>query len=152
MRRETMMNKLADILGLEELKVPVDKKGRKVEKKLDAPVGISEAELDSYREAQAISYFFKAPELFTSKTCPHCGEVFLVSRQFVAFCSYTCIYKDLQEKGIEWSRKTKDGFDIDKTYIDRILEGNEPLWIRKTGIETIRKVLDAVPAESLLVK
>lgn len=151
MRQETIKNKLFELLeqatGQDLSQHKVETKKDKTKKNYDRPLGVSEAELNSYREAQAISYFLRAPELFSPKTCPHCGEHFLVSRQFVAFCSYTCIYKDLQEKGIDWSRKTKEGFDIDETYIDRIYEGNEPLWIRQSGIDAIRKVLDSIPVE-----
>lgn len=155
MRTDTMKNRLFELLeqatGQDLSKHKVDTTKKTTPKNYDRPVGVSDAELDSYREAQAISYFFRAPDLFSAKTCPHCNESFLVSRQFVGFCSYTCIYKDLQEKGISWSRKTKDGFDIDETYIQRVYEGNEPLWIRSSGIDAIRKVL-AATEENLLTK
>lgn len=150
MRKETMHNKLMELLGLEDRKIEVDQRGRAVSKKNDAPLGVSDEELDSYREAQAVVYFLRAPELFSHKVCPHCGENFLISRQFVAFCSYTCIYKDLESKGIIWSAKSKHRFEIDEEFVKEKLEGNEPLWIRQDMIERIQAVVNSTPKESLL--
>jgi endogenous inhibitor of DNA gyrase (YacG/DUF329 family) len=100
--------------------------------------GITEDELQEFREAQGLIYFLQAPALFTPKTCPHCGEHFLVSRQFVAFCSYTCIRKDLEAKGFRWDK----GHDIEELVNDpEVYKGNEPLWIRSSTLKQALKVL-----------
>jgi hypothetical protein len=135
-RKETIQNKLAELLGLTEFVVEVDKKG-KPKPKTNAPIGVSEDEIQNFRAAQGLTYFLQAPELFSAKTCPHCGEGFLVSRKYVAFCSYTCIEKDLEAKGIKWSRKG----DIDSLIKD-VYEGNEPIWIK--NLEALQEVISSV--------
>lgn len=136
MRKETIQNKLADLLGLTEFKVPIDKKG-KPKVTHNAPVGVTEDEIQNFRAAQGIVYFLQAPELFSGKVCPHCGETFLVSRKYVAFCSYTCIEKDLESKGIKWSRKG----DIE-SLVKEVYEGNEPLWIK--NLDALQSILTSV--------
>ena len=146
MKRETMQNKLADLLGLSEFKV--DKKTGKTQKEIknyNRPVGLSETEIQSYRFAQAVSYFLQAPQLFSAKICPHCGENFLVSREYVQFCSYTCIKKDLEDKGLAWKR----GEDIEALVKD-VYEGNEPLWIRQP--EKLRDALSYLDSQLASVK
>jgi endogenous inhibitor of DNA gyrase (YacG/DUF329 family) len=154
-RKETMANKLVELLGLSpELKVDVNSKGvaKKVEpKNKNLPVGITEAEIQSAREAQAVTYFLQAPDLFSFKTCPHCGETFAVSRVFVAFCSYTCIAKDLENKGIRWSRLDESGnINVDEDYVKRVWEGNEPLWIKETSLSRLKAFFERGPVASLI--
>lgn len=142
MRKETIQNKLADLLGLTEFKVEPPKKGAKSKPKTNsnAPVGVSEEEIQNFRAAQGITYFLQAPELFTPKTCPHCGEGFLVSRKYVAFCSYTCIQKDLEAKGINWSRSGNI-----ESLVKDVYEGNEPIWIK--NLDALQEVLSrAMPS------
>lgn len=149
MKKETYANKLASLLGLDTKVVEkagyVDKKKQKSNStSSNGPVGITEDQIQKYREMQGLWYFLQAPELFSAKKCPHCKEAFLVSRPFVAFCSYTCIEKDLESKGLSWSK----GKDIE-ALVKTVYEGNEPIWIR--NIDRIRTVLDEVH-ESLLAK
>lgn len=141
MKKSTTVNKLAALLGITEdvvaksVHVQSDPKVQKeLKKKSDKYTGVSESEIQNFRAAQGIIYFLQAPELFSPKVCPHCGEQFLVSRQFVAFCSYTCIAKDLESKGIGWSRAG----DI-KSLANSVYEGNEPIWIR--NLDRLRTVL-----------
>jgi hypothetical protein len=94
---------------------------------------------------QGIIYFLQAPRLFEAKICKHCGEGFLVSRQNVAFCSYTCIRLSLEEIGIKCQRV--EVHDIDEPfpspkYIDDIYDGNEPIWIR--NIDLIESMINKV--------
>lgn len=146
MKRETYHNKLADLLGLTHMKIeePKSTKGSKKGKSESKYVGITEDEIQSFRVAQGLIYFLSAPELFSHKVCPHCNENFLVSRQFVAFCSYTCIKKDLEAKGIGWSRSE----DIEVLVKD-VYEGNEPLWIREPMLSRLKAALER-STESLL--
>lgn len=139
MRKSTVQNKLAALLGLEDFKVD-EKSGKSVKdiKNYNQPVGISEDEIQDFRAAQGLVYFLQAPELFSAKNCPHCGEQFLVSRQFVAFCSYTCIKKDLENKGIGWSR----GSDLEALAQSDIYEGNEPLWVK--NLDQLQSILETL--------
>ena len=145
MKRETMQNKLAEILGLDQFKVDTDAKKKSASKATEKFVGITEDEIQSFRAAQGLVYFLQAPELFSLKTCPHCTAEFLVSRQYVAFCSYTCISKDLEAKGIKWTK----GEDID-SLITAVYDGNEPIWVR--NVDRIRQILDTLPERQLLVE
>lgn len=136
MKRETVQNKLAALLGLNEFIVdPKTGKSQKESRNLNRPVGITEDEIQEFRAIQGVIYFLQAPELFSAKTCPHCGEQFLVSRQFVAFCSYTCIKKDLESKGLGWSK----GDDIELLVKSDVYEGNEPIWIK--NLDRLRAIL-----------
>lgn len=136
MKRETYEKKLAEILGLQYILSEKEQRAKKTNQAL----GVTEDEINNARQAQGIIYFFQAPDLFSAKTCPHCGEGFLVSRRFVAFCSYTCIQKSLEEKGIKWSRSNSNGYEISEEYIKNIYEGNEPIWIK--NLDVIQDLLD----------
>ena len=141
MKKVTTANKLADLLGLGP-KVDTShfeddpKKRKKLLEKKGKIQGISEDEIQKFREAQGIIYFLQAPELFTHNTCKHCGEDFLVSRKQVSHCSYTCVKKSLEELGIEWSR---DGKFEELAQDTSVFEKNEPIWIK--NLDRIRKVL-----------
>lgn len=137
MKRETYQNKLADLLGLHQFKVEAPKSTKSKGKTESPYVGVTEDAIQQFRQVQGLVYFLQAPELFSHKVCPHCKESFLVSRQFVAFCSYTCIKKDLEAKGIGWSRDK----DIEVLVKD-VYEGNEPLWIREPLVSRLRAVLE----------
>lgn len=137
MKIDTYARKLAELLGgeLTNLVPTISNKSGKAT--LNLPVGITEDEIQTFRAAQGLRYFLQAPELFTPKVCPHCNEGFLVSRMYVAFCSYTCILKSLEEQGIAWSRK--DEYEL---LTKDVYEGNEPIWIKNldvihTMIETL---------------
>jgi len=110
--------------------------------------GVTEAEVQTFREAQGIIYFLQAPALFTPKTCKHCGANYLVSRMFVAFCSYTCIKKDLETRGFRWDK----GRDIEQVIMDpQVYDGNEPIWIREPQLSKALEVLTnllATPRDS----
>lgn len=142
MKKVTTANKLAEILGLTG-KVDTShyeedpKKRKKLQKTKPGIQGITEDEIQKFREAQGVIYFLQAPELFTNNICKHCNEPFLVSRKQVAYCSYTCIEKSLEEIGITWSRKGNyEALAQDPS----VFEKNEPIWITK--LDQIRKVLD----------
>lgn len=123
MKTETYKAKLAALLGLTE----VHEATKEAEANRNRPIPISETQIQSFRAAQGLSYFLQAPKLFTAKTCKHCGENFLVSRKYVQFCSYTCIQKDLEERGIRWTK----GEDFEALANDpQVYDGNEPIWIR----------------------
>lgn len=122
MKKETYQDKLNKLLGItdvaNEIKAKQERKRGKIQ-------GITEDEIQEFRSMQGIIYFLQAPELFTPKVCPHCGENFLVSRLYVKYCSYTCIRKSLNEQGFEWRKSHDIELLIKETY-----EGNEPLWIK----------------------
>lgn len=141
MKRETTAAKMAKLLGLEH-KVPEKLKPQTEKKKNYGFVPVNEDELQHFRAAQGLYYFFQAPELFTAKICKHCGESFLVSRKFVAFCSYTCIEKDLESIGIKWRK----GQDFEALALDpEVYAGNEPIWVR--NLDRIQDLLDSLDAE-----
>ena len=143
MKRSTMQNKLAELLGLDQFKVDAKTGQTLKDKNTNVAVGITEEELQEFRAAQGLSYFLQAPELFTPKVCPHCGEGFLVSRQYVKFCSWTCIRKDLEERGLVLNK----GEDLE-SFIERknrdAYEGNEPLWIR--DLDKLKSALEKLAA------
>ena len=137
MKQETRANKLNELLGIttkvEEVKVRST--GKIVE--------ISEEEIQNFRAAQGLIYFLKAPALFQAKACKHCGERYLVSRLYVAYCSYTCIRKSLSEQGLEWRK----GHDLEQLAIDpQVYDGNEPLWIRDPLLGQLEKIFYEVKA------
>lgn len=144
MKRETYQNKLAELLGLDQFKVEAPKSTKSKGKTDSKYVGVTEDAIQQFRQVQGLVYFLQAPELFSHKVCPHCKESFLVSRQFVAFCSYTCIKKDLEAKGIGWSRDK----DIEVLVKD-VYEGNEPLWLKEPMLSRLKAVLEH-STESLL--
>lgn len=131
MKPETKLSKLNALLGIPEEKVAEIKT-----KSTGKVIGITEDQIQHFRELQGLVYFLQAPKLFTPKQCKHCGEHFLVSRKYVALCSYTCIKKSLEEIGITW---TKDN-DIE-VLVDKVYEGNEPLWIREPILSKLKEVL-----------
>jgi hypothetical protein len=107
-------------------------------------VGVTETEIQEFREAQGLEYFLQAPALFSAKVCPHCGDSFLVSRKYVSYCSYTCIRKSLEKLGIGWSKgKDLEGLANDS----QVYQGNEPIWITRQNLEKALGIL-----ESLLAK
>lgn len=133
MKKHTYANKLAAILGIEDkvdTTIYADKPQKGKVKKLGPPEG----EVQNFRQAQAITYFLQAPELFSKAKCKHCGEEYLVSRHQVAYCSYTCIEKELEKQGIKWSRAGE--YEI---LAKEVYDGNEPMWIR--NIEFIRELV-----------
>ena len=100
--------------------------------------GVSEDEIDKFRAAQGLIYFLAAPKLFHPKVCRHCKEPFIVSRQFVACCSYTCIRKDLEERGFKWSK----GDDLEAlAQYHEVYNGNEPIWVKQPQLSQALEVL-----------
>lgn len=140
-KKETYADKLARLLGLEAVKEETDK--QKAARKGNTQ-GISEDEIQNFREAQGIIYFLQAPSLFQHKVCKHCGSDFLVSRLYVAYCSYTCIKKSLNEQGLDWRK----GRDIEALAQDKqVYEGNEPIWIR--NLPQLQSALRKLEQDSL---
>lgn len=100
--------------------------------------GVSEAEMQDFRSAQGLIYFLQAPELFHPKTCKFCKEPFIVSRMFVACCSYTCIRKDLERRGFKWEK----GRDLEQVILDpQVYNGNEPIWVREPQLSRALDIL-----------
>lgn len=134
MKKSTVENKLNELFGLTEkaATVKVQATGR--------VVGVTEREIQNFREAQGLIYYLHAPALFTPKTCPHCGEKFMVSRKYVAYCSYTCIRMSLREQGIEW-KKDKD---IEGLVNSDVYDGNEPIWIRQSNLTALKEALSTL--------
>lgn len=132
MKQETRLDKLNELLGITE-------KVKEVKTRVTGQlVGVTEEEIQEFREAQGILYYLQAPGLFTFKVCPHCKEQFAVSRKFVAYCSYTCIRLSLAEQGIEWRK----GRDIEALVADpQVYDGNEPLWVSQNTLERLTEVL-----------
>jgi hypothetical protein len=133
MKKETTLDKLNAILGIkaaaEELKV----------KSSGKTVGISEDEIQTWREIQGLIYFLQAPALFQPRVCKNCNTKFVVSRLYVAFCSYLCIKEDLRNKGIEWTRDS----NIEELVLSKhVYEGNEPLWVKEPTLSKLREMLD----------
>lgn len=132
MKVETKLAKLNALLGLQEKAADIKVRST------GNVVGITEEEIQEFREAQGIIYFLQAPELFQSKVCTYCEEPFLVSRKYVGCCSYSCIRKSLNEQGIEWRK----GRDLEALAIDpQVWNGNEPLWIRKNSMLKLQEAL-----------
>lgn len=131
MRKITQENKLNALLGLtakaEEVKV----------RSTGRIVGVTEEEIQEFREAQGLIYFLQAPALFTPKICPECEERFMVSRQYVKYCSYQCIKTSLVKIGIKWSK----GKDLERLAQDpQVFDGNEPLWIRQSVLMKLEEM------------
>lgn len=140
MKAETAQAKLAKLLGIE--KEHEEFKAKKANLNGDLR-GITESEIQSYREVQGLVYFLMAPELYTARVCQRssCGQPFLVSRKNVAYCSYTCIEKNMEEIwGIKW---TYSG-DYEDAAV-HLYDKNEPLWIR--NMDALKKCLDWLTAE-----
>lgn len=147
MKEETRLAKLAELLGIKtEVEVHVEKKNNR-NKFIEVP----ESEIQEFRAMQGVIYFLQAPELFTMQICKwrECQQPFAVSRQFVAFCSYTCIKDDLADRGIDWNRNGKTDTDRIEEKINGIWEGQEPIWIREPQLSRIRSVLATLPDDAL---
>lgn len=127
---------MAAILGIELPTEVLSPRNEKTQKKTPGLIAIEESEIDSFREAQGLLYFFAAPELFTPRVCKLCELPFLVSRKQVAYCSYVCLKKDLYDRlGVNWSRATDMELMVKQVY-----EGNEPLWVR--NLNRVQEMLD----------
>lgn len=140
MKKDTVAAKLNALFGeqfaqkVEEVKVKTTGK----------VVGISEEEIQNFREVQGILYFLEAPALFTYKVCGHCGADFFVSRKTVKFCSYMCIKLELRKQGFEWRK----GNDIEALVLDpQVYDGNEPIWITSRSLQSIRAMVMSLPEE-----
>lgn len=134
MKKDTYAKKLAELLGIEDVKQKVDEKKKQRQGIIE---GITEEEIQGFREAQGIIYFLQAPALFQFKICKECGADFLVSRLYVAYCSYTCIKLNLNKMGFEWRK----GNDIETLVADpQTYNGNEPIWIR--NLENLKAALE----------
>lgn len=139
MKVETKQERLNRLLGISE---KVQELATRSTGKI---FGITEDEIQEFREVQGLYYFLQAPALFTPKVCKHCGEPFLVSRKYVAFCSYTCIQKSLAEQGIQWRK----GQDLEALAQDpQVYQGNEPLWIRRSKLLKIREMVLSMDLDS----
>lgn len=138
MKKETVEQKFNRMLGIKDEVVQEIKA-----KTTGRVVGISEEEIQNFRAAQGLLYFFKAPELFSYKICPHCKEDFFVSRKYVAYCSYTCISKSLEEvTGVEWRK----GQDIEGLVLSPIYEGNEPIWLTGRLLKKLQEMVSTLPS------
>lgn len=137
MKQETYLNKLNELLGIDPGVAQQIKK--KVEAKKGNVIGVTEDEIQEYREAEGILYFLEAPHLFHARVCKRCEEPFLVSRLHVAYCSYNCIEHSIWDLyGVKWSRSTQ--LETDPELVVReVFEGNEPIWIRR--LPTLQKAL-----------
>lgn len=133
MKKETAEAKFAALFGLQEqtqeLKI----------KSTGKLLGVTEDEIQKYREAQGLWYFLQAPALFTMKRCKResCGEIFAVSRKYVAYCSHECIRLSLLDQGIKWSKA--GDFEVLAQDPD-VWEGNEPIWIRQSVLEKLEEM------------
>jgi hypothetical protein len=135
MKKETLQEKLNALLGLTETAKVIK------EKATGRVVGVTEEEIQEFREIQGLIYFLQAPQLFTPKVCPNCNTPFVVSRKQVAFCSYLCIAEDLRKKGLEWRK----GNDIELLVQDpQVYDGNEPLWIREPLLQRIQEMVTSL--------
>lgn len=145
MKKETRLNKLAELLGIKtEVEVHVEKSNNR-NKYIEVP----EDKIQDLRTAQGVIYFLQAPELFSMKICKwrECQQPFAVSRQFIAFCSYTCIKDSLADIGIDWNRNdTSDAEKIEMT-INTVYEGQEPIWLREPILSKLRTLLNTLPDE-----
>lgn len=138
MKKETAEAKLNQLFGdmfvkkVEEVKV----------KTTGRVVGITEEEIQEFREIQGILYFLQAPALFSYKVCGHCGADFFVSRKYVKYCSYTCMKLEFRKQGFEWRK----GNDIEALVLDpQVYDGNEPIWIRSRALQSIREMVLSLP-------
>ena len=138
MKTETAQNKLLALLGIQEEAEKVKEKKKVANGNLR---GITEEEIQEFREVQGLIYFLQAPELFSAKKCKHCGADFIVSRLHVALCSYTCIKNSLKDMGIDWRRGAHMEVAIEEV-IKHVYEGNEPIWIR--NLERLRTTLNSL--------
>lgn len=146
-KKENALSKLASLLGLtaqvEEIKT----------KTTGSSVGVTEDDIRFWREVQGVSYFLQAPSLFSPKICKNCDEPYVVSRLFVAYCSYSCIKESLRAQGITWTRDK----DLEALVMDpHVYDGKEPLWVSKQTLEKLKDILQemdnrgSLPSQSLL--
>ncbi len=137
MKKETAEQRMAAILAKHnpEAHAQLVKAKKARETRKGNFQGVSEKEIDSFREIQGITYFLQAPELFTEKFCRRCRTPFLVSRMYVVYCSYDCIRNSiLEDYGFEWTYHN----DLDGAIL-KVYEGNQPIWI--TNLDTLKKCL-----------
>ena len=138
MKAETVAAKLNALFG----DAFVEKVQEVKAKSTGKVVGVSEEDIQGFRQAQGILYFLEAPALFTYKICGHCGADFFVSRKNVKFCSYTCIKLELRKNGFEWRK----GNDIEALVMDpQVYNGNEPIWITSHALQSIREMVLSLP-------
>lgn len=132
-KKKRAQDKLNALLGITE-------QIQEVEAKFSGKVyGVTEPEIQNFREIQGIIYFLQAPALFSFKTCPECGEPFAVSRKYVGYCSHECIRKSLNKQGLRW----KKGDDLESLALDpQVWDGNEPIWIRSTALRRLQQILN----------
>lgn len=110
-------------------------------------VGVTEEEIQEFREAQGLIYFLQAPALFEYRTCknPKCGQPFVVSRKYVSCCSYTCIKDMLANLGLKWAK----GEDLEALAQDpQVYDGNEPLWVREPLLRKLQEMVSSMPPNS----
>jgi hypothetical protein len=146
MKKETAAQKLMALLGQvnDEVKDRLEEVAKHTKAKQGNIKSITEEEIQNFREAQGVLYFLQAPALFQPKVCKHCGEHFLVSRLYVAYCSYTCIRKELNSQGLEWRK----GRDLEALINDpQVYNGNEPIWIR--NLPNLKKCLEMLQSMNL---
>lgn len=136
MKKETVEAKLNALFGL-------TKKAEEVKTRSTGKVvGVTEEEIQEFREMQGLIYFLQAPALFEHKICPRCGEHFYVSRKYVSHCSYTCIKIDLQNRGFDWRK----GNDLEAIAQDpQVYNGNEPIWIRQESLKKLKEMVSKLP-------
>jgi len=129
-KKSTYEKKMAELFGIDTqiIERVEDQRAKQEAQRTGKLQGISEAEVQKFREMQAVIYFFQAPQLFKLKICPRCKQPFLVSRLFVGFCSYDCIREQIRdEMGTNWEKSR----DLETLAVDpQVWNGNEPLWIR----------------------
>ena len=137
--------KLAELLGLDTADYShyeTDVKKRvKLKRKLGPRIqSITEDEIQNFREMQGIIYFLQAPALFSKKVCrrKECGVTFLVSRKDVAYCSYNCIKRYIEDElGLQWYR---DGQLEELINDPSVYNKNEPIWIK--NLDKIRELVN----------
>jgi hypothetical protein len=135
-KKETYANKLAELLGIQDVVDTSAYSDKPIGKRSKRFAGLSESEITKYREGTALYYFFQAPELFQPRICAHCEAPFLVSRHQVALCSYDCLEREIEKiAGVKWSRHGDMELMVKEVY-----DGNEPLIIK--NLDRINKVLD----------
>ncbi len=140
MKTETYEQKMAELFGIStEVVEKVKVQRNQLEAKRSGKIqGISEFEIQKFREMQAVIYFLQAPQLFHLKVCPRCEQPFMVSRLFVGFCSYDCIREQIRDElGTNWEKSR----DLEALAVDpHVWNGNEPLWIR--NLPRLKEILE----------
>ncbi len=128
----TAEQKLAELLGIKTDEVPLThaeepkrKRAKPGDQRSYAFTAVGHQEIDNERNLQGFLYYLRAPELFTYLKCRECHEPFMVSRRFIAFCSYGCMIKNCRDQGYEWTKGQGDA----EVVIKEVFENNEPIWI-----------------------